>query len=626
MIGKMHDKTNSPLFKIIFALVSLSFVLGGIGGSLMSHDNSAVKVNGEEISQQQFIQAKNREQNLRNAQEGEAFWDKLDDAAYVEAFNNDIFNQLINEELLRQYASDLKLNISADQVKSQIVNTPAFHQNGKFDNALYLQTLRNNGITAEHYASIVAQGMLMSQLQEGIINSDFSVPVQQELLAKLLLQKRHIRIATYPIANEMANQTATEEEIQAFYQKHQNNFKTPEKLTVEYIEFSPQDVARKVEISDQQIETYYQANRANYVSSAESKLAHIQVATEDEANAVLQAVKNGEDFAKLAQDKSLDKGSAAQGGDLGWSKAGTYPAAFETAAHALNVGEISPAVKIDNSYHIIKLLDHKAEKNLPLEQVKAQIMDTLQRELVQSTYANTAREMAKIAYENSGSLADIAKLGNVEIKTSNEFSANNIPDALNDEKIVKTLFNGDFRRNGQVSEGIELGNANQAKTVFLRVSQFQPENKQTLDEAKNAVTEAVKLEKANMALQAKAETALKALQTGENTSTTFGTSLELIFAQAQIQQPQIADTVFSMPKPMDNKPSYRLARDHNGDMLIIALDKIEDGDKAQFDTVAHQFNAADKAILFNNLLQDLRERAKIEINQEFVEQQQNSTN
>ncbi|MGQ8819780.1 SurA N-terminal domain-containing protein [Bibersteinia trehalosi] len=624
MIEKMHDKTNSPLFKIIFALVSLSFVLGGIGGGLMLQDHSAVKVNGEEISQQQFIQAKNREQNLRNAQEGEKFWDKLDDPAYVQAFNNDVFNQLINDELLRQYASDLKLNISAEQVKSQIVHTPAFQQNGKFDNALYLQTLRNNGISAEHYAAIVAQGMLMSQLQEGIITSNFSVPAQQELLAKLLLQKRHIRIATYPIANEIAKQSATDEEIQAFYQKHQNSFKTPEKFTVEYIEFSPQDVASKVEVSDAQIETYYQTNKANYVSSAESQLAHIQVANEQDANAVLQALKNGEDFAKLAQEKSLDKGSAAQGGDLGWAKAGTYPAAFEAAASGLKVGETSQAVKIDNAYHIIKLLNHKGEKNIPLEQVKQQIADTIRQELIQSEYANTAREMAKTAYDNSGSLADIAKLGGVTVQTTEEFTADNVPTALNDEKVLKVLFNSDLRRNGQVSEGIELGNGSEAKTLFLRVSQYQEERTQSLDEAKTAVSEAVKLEKANIALQTKVENELKALQAGESNSTTFAPSLEIIFAQAQIQQPEIADTVFSMPKPTD-KPSYRIARNSHGDMLIIALDKIEDGDKAQFDTVASQFAAAEQVLLFNNVVQDLRDRAKIEINQEFIEQQQNSS-
>lgn len=618
MIGKMHDKTDSPLFKIIFGLVTLSFVLGGIGGGLMMTDNSAVKVNGEKISQQQFTQAKSREQNLRNAQEGEKFWDRLDDPAYMQAFNHDIFNRLIDDELLRQYAQELKLNVTAAQIKSEIVNSPSFQRDGKFDNALYQQTLRNNGISAEHYASIVGQGIIMSQLQEGIVGSDFNVPAQQELLAKLLLQKRDIRLATYPIVAEIANQTANDSEIQAFYDKHQNSFKNPEKFTVEYIVFAPKDVENKIEVSDEQIETYYQANKANYVSETESQLAHIQLASEEDANSVLQAVKNGEDFAKLAQEKSLDKASGSQGGDLGWAKAGTFPQSFEQVANALKVGEISQAVKVDGSFHIIKVLNRKEGKNLTLADVKSQIASTIRNELAQTEYSNTARAMATMAYENSGSLTDIAKLGNVAVQTSEEFTASSIPAVFNDEKITKVLFS-DLRRNGQVSEAIELANGN---TMFLRVSQYQAESVQNFDEAKNRVVEAVKLEKANAALQAKAENDLKALEAGESVNLTFGNATSLVFAQAQVQQPQIANTVFSMPKPTD-KPSYRLARDVNGDFLMIALDKITDGDKAEFDKVAPQIAAADQAVLFNTLLNDLRNKAKIELNEEFVEQQNN---
>lgn len=49
MIEKMHERTNGPVFKIIFALVSISFVIGGIGTGLISQDNSVAKVNGKKL-------------------------------------------------------------------------------------------------------------------------------------------------------------------------------------------------------------------------------------------------------------------------------------------------------------------------------------------------------------------------------------------------------------------------------------------------------------------------------------------------------------------------------------------------------------------------------------------------
>lgn len=621
MIEKMHEKSNGLVFKIIFTLISISFVLGGIGSGMMLNDTSAVKVNGEEISQQTFLQAKNREQNLRNTQEGDKFWEKLEDPKYAEQFQAQVFDGLVDEALMRQYVQELKLGISDNQVKSHIVNMPVFQQDGKFSNTLYQQTLRNNGISADQYASIVKDGMLMSQLQEGIINSEFSVPAQQEVLAKLLLQNRQIRVAQFPILTEVSKVNVEESEVQTFFEQHKANFVNPEKLTVEYLTVSPKDIEKNVEVGDAQIETYYQTNKAKYVTSGESQLAHIQVTDEATATAIVQAVKNGEDFAKLAQEKSQDLGSAKAGGDLGWAKAGTFPKAFEDAASALSVGEISQPIKIDNAYHVVKVLARHEAKEIPLAQVKAQIAKTIRDELVMSEYSNLIREMAKSALENSGSLTEIAKLANLPVQTTTAFTEQNVPAELNNEKIIQLLFKGDLRKSGQVSEGIELSENGLQQTMFVRVSQYEPESVQDFAQAKPAVTEAVKLEKAGKLLNEQSETLLKALNEGNSDAVKFGNSRELMFAQAQLQEPLLAKTVFAMPKP-EGKPSYQSLRDTNGDLLIIALDKITDGSLETFNQgVAQQFSEADKALLLQNVVRDLRERAKVEINEDFAEQQ-----
>lgn len=280
MIEKMHERSNGIVFKIIFALISLSFVLGGIGGGLMmNQDTSAVKINGDEISQHQFSQVKSREQNVRNEEEGKNFWDKLEDPQYAEQFNQGVLNRLISDQLLRQYAKNLNLAISDRQIQVEIVNSPNFQQDGKFNNGLYQQTLRNNGLSPDAYAAIVSDGMLMSQLQEGIIQSDFSVPAQQDLLAKLLMQTRHIRLAVYPLADEIAKQTVSDSELSAFYEQHKQRFTTPEKFTVEYVVLAQKALADQIQVDDAQIQTYYETNKAKYVTAGETKFAHIQLAT-----------------------------------------------------------------------------------------------------------------------------------------------------------------------------------------------------------------------------------------------------------------------------------------------------------------------------------------------------------
>ncbi|MDG6341388.1 SurA N-terminal domain-containing protein [Glaesserella parasuis] len=623
MIEKMHERTSGPLFKVVLALISLSFVLGGIGGGLMATDNSVAKVNGEEISQQVFSRAKNQQQNILNAQLGERFWDLMDNPIYVKQFHESILNGLVDDELLRQYAKSLKIDVSADQIKSEIVNSPAFQQDGKFNNNLYQQALRNNGLTADGYAAIVYEGMLFAQIQEAIVNSSFTVPAQQELLAKLLLQKRQVRLATYSIAKEVNNQTASTEEMQAYYEANKANFVNPEKLTVEYISIEPKDLANKIQVTNEQIDTYYQTNKAKYTTKGEAKIAHIQVATEAEANEIVQALAKGEDFAQLAKAKSQDKLSAAQGGDLGWAKAGVFPKAFEDAANMLDAGKTSQPIKVDNAFHIIKVLERNVETVVPLEKVKAQITDTIRNELLLTEYSNITREMANVAFENSGSLEAVAKVANVLVHKTDAFTRETVPAELDNEKVLRVLFDSEVRQNGQNSEAIDLSDATNTKTMFVRVSHYQAENVQTFDEAKSAVEQAVKQQKALKVLEEKATTQVAALNKGETVEVAFGASEELVFAQAQITEPALAQAVFSMAKPAE-KPTYQTARNTNGDVVVIALDKVSDGTADEFKPLQAQFNQAERVVLRNDLLKDLRERAKIEVNQDFLDQLESS--
>lgn len=86
---------------------------------------------------------------------------------------------------------------------------------------------------------------------------------------------------------------------------------------------------------------------------------HILVETEEEANSIYERLQNGEDFTELAKELSLDTGSGANGGDLGWFGRGAMVAPFEEAAFSLEIGEISEPVKSDFGYHIIQVLGHQ---------------------------------------------------------------------------------------------------------------------------------------------------------------------------------------------------------------------------------------------------------------------------
>jgi len=84
--------------------------------------------------------------------------------------------------------------------------------------------------------------------------------------------------------------------------------------------------------------------------------AHILVGSEKDARSVVERLNGGEKFSKVAEDVSLCP-SRKRGGDLGTFGRGRMVMEFEQAAFALQKGQVSPIVKTQFGYHIIKRLE-----------------------------------------------------------------------------------------------------------------------------------------------------------------------------------------------------------------------------------------------------------------------------
>ena len=75
---------------------------------------------------------------------------------------------------------------------------------------------------------------------------------------------------------------------------------------------------------------------------------------QNEALAIMERLKSGEKFGKLAKELSIDSGSAKRDGNLGYFTKGMMVKPFEEVAFKLQIGETSDPVKSEFGYHIIK--------------------------------------------------------------------------------------------------------------------------------------------------------------------------------------------------------------------------------------------------------------------------------
>ncbi len=86
------------------------------------------------------------------------------------------------------------------------------------------------------------------------------------------------------------------------------------------------------------------------------KCSHILVAKQSESLAIVDRLKNGEKFGKLAKELSIDSGSGKKDGNLGYFTKGMMVKPFEEVAFKLQIGEVSDPIKTEFGYHIIKRL------------------------------------------------------------------------------------------------------------------------------------------------------------------------------------------------------------------------------------------------------------------------------
>jgi peptidyl-prolyl cis-trans isomerase C len=149
-------------------------------------------------------------------------------------------------------------------------------------------------------------------------------------------------------------------------------------------------------VTDDTVKARYDKETATFVPVDEFHLFHILVGSEDEAKAALAELEKGGDFAVIAKERSIDPGSGARGGDLGFVPKGKTVPEFENAAIALEVGTYTKApVKSQFGWHIIRL-DEKRKSSPPaLAAEDARIRNDLIREFVEAE-VNAVRADAKV--------------------------------------------------------------------------------------------------------------------------------------------------------------------------------------------------------------------------------------
>ena len=170
-----------------------------------------------------------------------------------------------------------------------------------------------------------------------------------------------------------------------------------------------ENILKSIKISEADVKKYYEENKDKFIKPARVKARHILVKSEAEAKKIISELKDlkgkalEEKFSELAKKYSIDSGSAAQGGELGWFDQSTMVKSFTDAAFSLKKGTITKTpVKSEFGYHIILKEDAQAKGAVPFDQVKNAIENNLKLEKFKAVMDKKAKELldkAKVEFK-----------------------------------------------------------------------------------------------------------------------------------------------------------------------------------------------------------------------------------
>ena len=608
--------------QVILLLLILPFALWGVSSyrSSSGDANALATVDGEKITQQDFDNAMQQQQNRMRQMMGSNF-----NAAMLEQpeIKQSILDGLVNQRLLTLKAQAEGLTISDDQLAQVIAGIPAFQKDGHFDKAQYTAVLARQNMTPLMFEARVRQQLSVTQLTESYNQNGYASNTVADNLIRLNEQERVVSVAQISPAAFTKQVKIDDAAVKDYYDKNQAQFKVLERARVEYVELSAADLMPKIGVSDDEIKQYYEANKAQFGTQEQRDAAHILIsvaakaseaekqAAKAKAERILKEVqKSPQKFAELARKYSEDPGSASHGGDLGFFGRGMMVKPFDDAVFKLKPGEISGLVKSDFGYHIIKLLAIRPAKIKPLAEVRNSIVQQIKKQKADNKFAELADKFSNTVYEQSDSLKPAAELVGMPIKQSGWLDKGEPGTLPWNEKALKAVFSDDVLKDKRNSTAVEIA---PDTLLAVRLLKYKAASTRPLSEVAPVIRKQLLNQRAEELAVKQGENELAQLRQGKKTSLRWNKALTVTRVSHSDLEPGLARLVFQANA--DKLPAYVGAESMSGGGYLLARVEavkpaaaIDDAKRARYERQLRQMTGEE---MLKAYLENARQHAKI---------------
>ena len=336
------SKIGLPIALAFLALIALAFAASDLSnanfGGISRGDRMAV-VGGESIPLTELPAAANAALDQVRAQNPTLTMPELVTEGGFEV----VVDQLIDRTAVGVYARKYGLRAGENLVNSEILKITAFQNlTGEFDEKTYVAALRSRGLTDASFRRDIEAGLLEQQM----LRSAVAAPLMPEKIARhyaaLVLEKRKGEIALIPSAAFAPAGNPSEAQLAAWYKDNRTQFIRPERRTLRFAVFGPEQLKVDTAPTAAEIAARYQRDAAKYAASERRVVTNFVVPTEDAAKALAARVRGGASLESVARGAGFTA-STAEARDRE-AMAGAVSFAFaENAFKAAEGSVIEPA-------------------------------------------------------------------------------------------------------------------------------------------------------------------------------------------------------------------------------------------------------------------------------------------
>lgn len=586
MLQSLREKTSGPVAIFIVGLIAVPFAFFGIEQfSTGGGDPTLAKVGDQKITQSQFQRSyQQRYQQLAGLM-GENFRADLIDQ---DRFQATVLQDMVEESVLRQYVEEQGFRVSDAALFEFISEIPQFQSNGRFDTEAYRAALARQGSSPAQFEQRVRNSLEIEQLREGMLGTALVTSADLRLNYRLQHQQRYVSHVRFRASDYVDSVEVSDEEVAAHYADHSARYQAPERIKLNYLEINLDNLPATEAPSDEVLRAIYEAEKLNRFTAPEERLArHILIkfgadkdAARAEAEALLEQIKGGADFAELAEEKSQDTGSKSDGGSLGWVRRGQMVEAFEAALFKLKAGGVSDVVESEFGWHIIRLEELRASAVQAFDEpaVRDQLLELYNRRENERRFSEMNEQLELIAFESPDSLQTAAEALGLKVQTTAWFTRAGGTGITADTQIREAAFSDDVLA-GENSPPLQLS---ATRTVVIRKNEYEPARQRELSEVAAQIRSDLVQQAAREAAAAAAEQALAKLREGQSleaTAEALGRELVttgLVKRDNKELDRLLVRKLFSMPPPAAEQAQFAATQLVDGSTAVVALSAIQD--------------------------------------------------